>query len=143
VILVDANILVYAHVENFDQHAAARTWLDERLGGTAKVGLPWESLSAYIRLVSNPRIFAQPLRAADAMAQVRDWLSRPAAWTPGPTSRHADLLAALLAVDGVRADLVPDAHLAAIAMGHGLTLMSNDGDFARFPGLRWENPLAA
>jgi toxin-antitoxin system PIN domain toxin len=143
VILVDANLLVYAHVEGFAQHEQARTWLDERLAGTAKVGLPWESLVGYVRLVTNPRVFPQPLAASEAMTQVDDWLSRPAAWSPGPTERHAELLAELLAVDGMRADLVPDAHLAAIAIGHGLTLMSNDTDFARFPTVRWENPLAA
>ncbi|HEX6237553.1 MAG TPA: type II toxin-antitoxin system VapC family toxin [Acidimicrobiales bacterium] len=141
-ILVDTNLLVYAHVEDFEEHEAARTWLDERLGGTAKVGLPWESLTAYVRLVTNPRVFPRPLAAPDAMAQVREWLSRPAAWCPAPTERHADILAELLSVDGVRADLVPDAHLAAIAVGHGLTVMSNDTDFARFPTVRWENPLA-
>lgn len=142
-ILVDANLLVYAYVEGFAQHEQARTWLDERLAGTAKVGLPWESLVGYVRLVTNPRVFPQPLAASEAMTQVDDWLSRPAAWSPGPTERHAELLAELLAVDGMRADLVPDAHLAAIAIGHGLTLMSNDTDFARFPTVRWENPLAA
>ena len=141
-ILVDANLLVYAHVADFDEHAVARRWLDEQLDGIARVGLPWESLSAYLRLVTNPRVFPRPLSTADAMGQVRDWLSRPAAWVPAPTERHADLLGELLAVDGIRADLVPDAHLAAIALGHGLTVMSNDGDFARFPGVRWENPLA-
>ena len=142
-ILVDANLLVYAHVEDFAQHEAARSWLDDHLAGTAKVGLPWESLVAFIRLVTNPRVFPTPLATPEAMSQVDDWLSRPAAWCPLPSERHAELLAELLAVDGVRADLVPDAHLAAIAIGHGLTLMSNDSDFARFPGLRWENPLAA
>jgi toxin-antitoxin system PIN domain toxin len=142
VILVDANLLVYAHVEDFDHHERARTWLDGRLAGTARVGLPWESLTAYLRLVTNPRVFPRPLPAADAMAQVADWLERPAAWVPSPTDDHTTLLTALLAVDGVRADLVPDAHLAAIALGHGLTVMSNDSDFARFPGVRWENPLA-
>jgi toxin-antitoxin system PIN domain toxin len=142
VILVDANLLVYAQVEDFEHHARARDWLDERLGGTAKVGLPWESLTAYMRLVTNPRIFPSPLPSTDAMAQVQDWLARPAAWTPGPTERHADILSELVAIDGVRADLVPDAHLAALAIGHGLTLMSNDSDFARFANLRWENPLA-
>jgi hypothetical protein len=141
-ILVDANLLVYAHVADFDEHEVARGWLDDQLDGTARVGLPWESLSAYLRLVTNPRVFPRPLSAGDAMGQVRDWLSRPAAWVPAPTERHADLLSELLALDGIRADLVPDAHLAAIALGHGLTVMSNDGDFARFPGVRWENPLA-
>lgn len=142
-ILVDANLLVYAQVEDFGQHARARDWLDARLSGTAKVGLPWESLVAYMRLVTNPRVFPTPLPPGDAMAQVENWLGRPAAWTPAATDRHHAILAELVAVDGVRANLVHDAHLAAIAIGHGLTLMSNDGDFAQFPGLRWENPLAA
>jgi uncharacterized protein len=142
VILVDANILVYAHVEDFEQADAAREWLDERLAGTAKVGLPWESLTAYLRLVTNPRVFPSPLPAAAAMTQVGDWLSRDAAWCPGPTDRHAEYLAENLSIDGVRADLIPDAHLAAIARGHGLTVMTNDSDFARFPSVRWENPLA-
>lgn len=142
-ILVDANLLVYAHVEDFEQHEAARSWLDEQLAGTARVGLPWESLVSFLRLVTNPRVFSKPLTAAAAMAQVRDWLGRQAAWAPQPTERHAEILATLLDDETVRADLVPDAHLAAIAIGHGLTLMSNDGDFARFRGLRWQNPLVA
>jgi toxin-antitoxin system PIN domain toxin len=141
-ILVDANLLVYAHVADFDEHEIARDWLDAQLDGTTRAGLPWESLSAYLRLVTNPRVFPRPLSGADALGQVQDWLSRPAAWVPAPTERHADILGELLALDGSRADLVPDAHLAAIAIGHGLTVMSNDGDFARFPGVRWENPLA-
>lgn len=140
-ILVDANILLYAHVEDFDQHARARDWLDEQLAGPTRVGLPWESLTAYLRLVTNPRVFPQPLPAGLAMAQVRDWLSRDAAWSPGATERHAQYLAEHLDIDGARADLVPDAHLAAIARGHGLIVMSNDSDFARFPQVRWENPL--
>jgi hypothetical protein len=142
VILVDANILVYAHVEDFAQHVQARRWLDDRLGGTARVGLPWESLVTYLRLVTNPRVFPRPLAATAAMAQIVDWLSRDAAWTPSPTDRHGDFLAEYLALDGIRGDLIPDAHLAAIARGHGLTVISNDSDFARFPGVRWENPFA-
>lgn len=142
-ILVDANLLVYAQVADLDQHEVARRWLDERLAGTARVGLPWESLVTYLRLVTNPRVFPAPLSGAAAMAQVVEWLGRPAAWVPGPTEDHSGLLSGLLAIDGVRADLVLDAHLGAIAIGHGLTLMSNDSDFARFPGLRWESPLAA
>ena len=141
-ILVDANLLVYANVADFEQHDRARAWLDEQLGGTASVGLPWASLVAYVRLVTNPRVFRAPRTAVDAMAQVRRWLDQPVAWAPGPTDRHTEVLDRLLAVDGVRGDLVPDAHLAAIALEHGLTLMSSDGDFARFPGLRWENPVS-
>lgn len=140
-ILVDANLLVYAYVRDFEEHAAARDWLDEQLAGTARVGLPWESLVAFVRLVTNPRVFPRPVGARQAMAQVADWLARPAAWSPAPTHRHEQILTRLLSESGARADLVPDAHLAAIAIGHGLVLMTNDADFARFPGLRWENPL--
>ena len=141
-ILVDANLLVYAHVSSLAQHERARAWLDARLSGPSPVGLPWESLVAFVRLVSNPRVFERPLTVAEAWAQVEGWLSCPSAWVPGPTERHADLLGGLLRAPGLRANHVPDAHLAALAMAHGLLLCSTDADFARFPGLRWENPIA-
>jgi uncharacterized protein len=140
-ILVDANLLIYAHVEDFAEHEGARTWLDAHLVGTARVGLPWPSLMAFLRIVTNPRVFAHPESMPDAWCQVRDWLGAPAAWVPTPTSRHADVYEALVP-SVTRATLVPDAHLAALAIDHGLTLCSTDGDFARFPGLRWKNPLA-
>ncbi len=139
-ILVDANLLVYAHVSSFAQHEAARRWLDDRLNGTAPVGLPWPSILGFIRLVSNPRIFERPLRVGDAWHQAGEWLDCDSVWIPGPTDRHREVLGPLLAA-AERATLVPDAHLAALALEHGLTLCSTDGDFARFPGLRWENPL--
>jgi uncharacterized protein len=142
VILVDANILVYSHVGSFSQHIAARNWLDQQLNGSTRVGLPWVSLLAFLRLVTNPRVFERPEPMADAWRQARAWLARDTAWTPQPTERHADLLDELLALPGVHANLVPDAHLAALALEHGLTLCSTDGDFARFSALRWLNPLA-
>lgn len=140
-ILVDANLLVYAHVASFPEHDAARAWLDGRLGGTASVGLPWESLIGFVRLVSNPRIFERPESVSSAWAQARAWLGCACAWTPLPTDRHRDVLGTLLGKVATRANHVPDAHLAALAVEHGLTLCSTDGDFARFPGLSWENPL--
>lgn len=140
-ILVDANLLVYAHVSSFAEHEAARAWLDERLNGTAPVGLPWPSLVAFIRLVTNPRVFTQPLLVTDAWRQVGAWLECAPVWIPVPTERHREVLGRLLpAAD--RANLVPDAHLAALAVEHGLVVCSTDGDFARFRGVRWENPLA-
>jgi toxin-antitoxin system PIN domain toxin len=142
VILVDANILIYAHVNSFAQHGSARDWLDRQLNGDAPVGLPWASLLSFLRLVTNPRVFERPEGMADAWHQVRSWLECEAAWTPYPTERHAEILGELLGTPGVHANLVPDAHLAALAMEHGLTLCSTDGDFARFRGLRWLNPLA-
>jgi toxin-antitoxin system PIN domain toxin len=141
VILVDADILVYAHVDAFAEHGPARDWLDQRLNGTARVGLPWASLLAFLRIVTNRRVFQNPSAMGDAWLQARAWLACEMAWVPQPSERHDEFLGHLLAQPGVRGDLVPDAHLAALAMEHGLTLCSTDGDFARFPGLRWINPL--
>jgi hypothetical protein len=142
VILVDANILIYSHVETFAQHRSARDWLDQQLNGSRRVGLPWDSLLAFLRLVTNPRVFERPEPMVEAWRQARAWLACETAWIPQPTERHTDLLDELLALPGVHANLVPDAHLAALAIEHGLTLCSTDGDFARFPALRWLNPLA-
>lgn len=142
-ILVDANLLVYATVSDFDQHERARGWLDGQLNGTSRVGLPWVSLIAFLRLVSNPRVFRSPQPASAAFRQVRAWLGVPVVWTPEPTDVHAETLERFLSIEGVRGDLVPDAHLAALAHEHGLVLMSCDGDFGRFPDIRWENPLRA
>lgn len=142
-ILVDANLLVYARVRSFPQHEPARQWLDARLSGTTAVGLPWPSLLTFLRLVTNPRIFSNAESISSAWEQVSAWLGSPTAWVPAPTERHREVLGLLMAPAVTRANLIPDAHLAALAIEHGLTLCSSDGDFARFPGLRWENPLAA
>jgi toxin-antitoxin system PIN domain toxin len=141
VILIDANLLIYAHMGGMPAHAAAHAWLDERLAGPARVGLPWPSLLAYVRLCTSRRLFARPDTVAAAWEQVEDWLDRSCVWIPTPTEIHRELLARLLrdAADG--GNLVPDAHLAALAIEHGLTLCSADRGFARFRGLRWENPL--
>jgi uncharacterized protein len=141
-ILIDANILIYSHVDSFAQHKAARDWLDHQLNGSTLVGLPWASLLAFLRLVTNPRVFERPESMIDAWQQVRAWLACETVWIPQPTERHANLLNELLALPGLNANLVPDAHLAALAIEHGLTLCSSDGDFARFQELRWQNPLA-
>lgn len=142
-ILVDANLLIYAHVDSCPQHERARDWLDGQLSGTASVGLPWVSLLAFLRLVTNPRVFEYPEPTADAGTQVRAWLTCEPAWIPQPTERHVEVLDDLLRQPGVHANLVPDAHLAALALEHGLALCSTDGDFARFDKLKWMNPLAA
>jgi toxin-antitoxin system PIN domain toxin len=141
-ILVDANLLVYAHVRDMAQHERARAWLDDRLNRRARVGLPWASLVAFLRLVSNPRVFERPEPIERAWRQVEDWLDCVSTWTPTPTDRHRDVLSRTIPQAGSRANLVPDAHLAALAIEHGLVLCSTDGDFARFTDLRWDNPLA-
>jgi hypothetical protein len=141
-ILLDANLLVYARIRSFPQHERARGWLDAKLGGSAPTALPWPTLLAFVRLVTNPRVLERPESATSAWEQVEAWLDCPGAWIPLPTDRHREVLGGLLRLPGVQANLVPDAHLAALAIEHGLTLCSTDGDFARFPDLRWENPLA-
>lgn len=140
-ILVDANLLIYAHVGSFPQHEAARRWLDAQLSASRLVGLPWPSLLGFLRIVTNPRIFERPEPVAEAWRQVGAWLESDAAWIPQPTERHRDILGPLLAAADVQANLVPDAHLAALAIEHGLLVCSTDGDFARFPEVRWHNPL--
>jgi len=143
VILVDANLLLYATISDFDQHAAARAWLDERLNAPARVGLPWPSLLAFLRIATNPRIFPRPMAMTEAWRRVTVWLELPNVWVPEPTDRHRELLDAFLTGTATSSKLVADAHLAAIAVSHGLVLCSTDGDFARFAALRWQNPLAA
>ncbi|MBV8118699.1 MAG: type II toxin-antitoxin system VapC family toxin [Alphaproteobacteria bacterium] len=140
-ILIDANILIYAHVASLPQHQRARDWLDRQLNGFARVGLPWVSLLAFLRLVTNPRIFEHAEPVEQASAQVSMWLANDLVWVPQPTERHPAVLETLLALPGIYGNLVPDAHLAALAIEHGLTICSADADFARFPGLSWSNPL--
>ncbi len=140
-ILLDANLLIYARVKSFPQHVRAHGWLDAQLSGNGLVALPWPSLLSFLRIVTNPRVFERPEPIAEAWRQVRAWLAADVVWIPQPTDRHEDVLGSLLTKGGVQANLVPDAHLAALAIEHGLLLCSSDGDFARFADLRWHNPL--
>jgi toxin-antitoxin system PIN domain toxin len=143
VILVDANLLVYAANRAAPEHARARAWLDDRLNGAARVGLPWPSLLAFVRLATNPVVVREPTSLAIAWRQVEEWLGCESAWVPLAGTEHSAILGRLFESPGMTSRLVPDAHLAALAIEHGLTLCSTDGDFSRFQGLMWENPLAA
>lgn len=140
-ILIDANLLIYASIPSFAQHQAAHDWLDRQLSGAERVGLPWESLIAFLRVATNPRLFPRSATMSEAWRQVLVWLACEPVWIPLPTERHRDAFATLISLSGVHANLVHDAHLAALAIEHGLTLCSTDNDFARFSGLRWVNPL--
>lgn len=131
---------MYAHVRDFVQHDRAREWLDSALT-TGRIGFPWQSVVTFVRLVTNPRIFDRPEPTADAWRQVEAWLDAEPAWIPLPTEQHRTILGRLLADTDARANLVHDAHLAALAIEHGLAVVSTDGDFARFPDLRWIDPL--
>lgn len=141
-ILVDANLLLYAKLSSFEEHGRAHQWLDDQLNGTTQVGLPWQSLLAFLRLSTNPRLFPRPLSMRQGWKQVLEWRSLPSTWTPTPGSDHEKVMGRLLEPGGISPRLVMDTHLAALAIEHGLALCSADGDFGRFPELHWINPLA-
>ena len=141
-ILLDANLLIYAYEPASRQHEAARIWLEDVLNGPGKVGFPWPTLLGFARLVGNSHVVRKPVPLHRAWELVQVWLAQPQSWIPIPTDRHREILAGLLEGES-RPDLANDAHLAALAIEHGLTVCSTDGDFARFQGVRWENPLRA
>ncbi|MEI8036897.1 MAG: type II toxin-antitoxin system VapC family toxin [Verrucomicrobiota bacterium] len=140
-ILIDANLLLYAEDSLSPHHAAAKAWLDKQLSGADPVGLCWTTLTAFLRITTNQRIMQRPLSLAEASAKVSGWLAQPCVRLVQPTSLHWAILQKIMAEAGVVANLVPDAHLAALAMEHASVLCSADGDFARFSSIRWHNPL--
>jgi toxin-antitoxin system PIN domain toxin len=142
VILVDANILLYAEDSLSPHHLSARFWWDHQLSGTDPVCLCWTVVSAFIRVSTNPRAFERPLSLEQSLARVRSWLDQPCVRIIQPTERHWAVFAQMLTDGQAIANLVTDAHLAALAMEHGCELNTTDGDFARFPTLRWRNPLS-
>jgi toxin-antitoxin system PIN domain toxin len=139
--LVDANLLLYAEDSLSPHHDAAREWLDQQLSGVVPVGLCWATLTAFLRIATNHRIMDRPLTCVEASAKVSGWLSQPCVRLVHPTPRHWEILKELMREAKVTGNLVPDAHLAALAVEHNCTLCSADGDFARFPSIRWLNPL--
>lgn len=141
-ILVDANILLYAEDSLQPRHQQARAWWDGQLSGTGVVCLCWTVLSAFIRIGTNPRVFEHPLSLEQALVRVQSWLDQPCTRVVRPTERHWTVFKQLLTDGQAVANLVTDAHLAALAIEHGCELASTDSDFARFPKLKWKNPLA-
>jgi toxin-antitoxin system PIN domain toxin len=141
-ILVDANLLLYAEDSRASCHAQARSWWDERLSGDDPVCLCWTVLTAFVRIGTNPRVYQRPLSIDEAVDRMRSWFAQPCVRIVHATGRHLDVFGRLLATGQATGNLVPDAHLAALAIEHGCLLCSTDGDFARFPGLAWKNPLA-
>lgn len=137
----DLNLLIYAVDESSPRHERARPWLEEILSGTEEVGFAWSVIVGFVRLTTNPAIFAQPIESQEALDYVDSWLAQPPAATIVPSQRHLSLLRALLEPVGTAANLTSDAHLAALAIEHGAELLSCDTDFARFEGLRWRDPL--
>ncbi len=140
--LLDANLLLYAVHKRSAQHDAALDWLTEQLNGSRRVGFPWQSLTAFLRIATHPRAFERPLDPAVAWERITDWLAAPVAWIPEAGPEHARVFGELVLRHEIRGNLVPDAQLAALALEHGLSICSTDTDFARFPEIRWHNPIA-
>ena len=140
--LVDVNILLYAEDATSPMHEAARLWWDEQLSGTETVSLCWPVLKAFIRIGTNRRVFSNPLTVEEAVERVQSWLDQPCTRVITPTERHWIIFRELIEKGQAVANLVSDAHLAALAIEHGCLLYSTDSDFSRFPGLKWRNPLA-
>ena len=142
-ILVDANILLYAEDASQPQHAVARSWWDEKLSGADPVCLCWLVLGAFIRIGTNPRVFERPLSTDQAIDRVQGWIDQPCTRLIRPSERHWEVFKGLLESGQARGNLVTDARIAALAIEHGCELASSDSDFSRFPGLKWRNPLRA
>jgi uncharacterized protein len=140
-ILPDVNVLIYAYDESSRHHQMARQWWEDQLNGLRLVGLSWMVILGFIRLLTNPRIFQNPYSPAEVLEIVRVWLEVPHVRIIHPSDRHFEGLGRLIDSIGTAGNLTTDAHLAALAIERGFVLQSTDADFARFPGLRWENPL--
>lgn len=141
--LLDVNVLLYAEDDTSPFHAAANRWLSAALNGSSRVGFPWHSLLGFVRIRTNPRAATAPLSGDVAWRRVERWLAAPAAWVPAPTDRHAAILGELIRRYNLVAKSIPDAHLAALAIEHGVPVVSADAGFARFDEIRWINPLRA
>ena len=140
--LIDANILLYATDGSSPYHRAAHPWLESQLNGSRRVGLPWLSLWAFVRISTNPRATHRPLTPVQAWSMVEAWVDAPAAWVVEPGPGHREILGRLLVERDIRAGLVTDAVVAALCIEHGLTIVSADSDFARFTDITWLNPVA-
>ena len=140
-ILPDVNLLVYAYNMDAPRHEAARSWWEELLNGDVDVGIPWAAALGFVRIMTSRRVLHAPLRPDVALDYVESWLRRPGVRVLDPGPRHLSLIRQLLRAVGIAGSLTTDAHLAALAIEHQAELHSNDADFARFPALRWVNPL--
>ena len=140
--LLDANLLLYAIDEGSPRHVAVRPWIEAQLSGQDTIALSWSVLLAVLRLSTSARVFERPLSLARAFDVVSAWLAQPCVVLVHPGDRHAAVMRELLGPLGTAGNLVTDAHLAALAIEHGAEFCSCDPDFARFPGLRWSDPLA-
>jgi len=141
VIVLDANILLYAYDVNSEKHAKALAWVEQVLSDATPVGLPWQTVAAFIRVVTNPRLPGKRFTPEEAAQIVDQWLDQPNVRLLAPSDQHWIIFRQMMIDGQARGPLVSDAQLAALATEYGGILQTTDRDFARFPGLRWSNPL--
>jgi uncharacterized protein len=141
VIIVDANVLLYAYNSRSPAHLRCREWLEAALNGAEQIGMPWQTLMAFVRIATNPRVFKHPLTAREACEMVNVWLARPQVIVVNPGERFWTVFAEQVVKAQVTGPLVTDASLASLAMEHGARLCTTDRDFTRFSGLRLVDPL--
>jgi hypothetical protein len=141
-ILVDANLVLWAHHSSFAEHAVANAWWNATLSNVPFVGIPWPTVLAFLRVSTHPHALERPAGISEAWSVVRGWFERSNVRHPVPGDQHSELLGTLLVGTHATGDHTSDAHLAALAIEWGLELVSSDHDFARYPGLRWRDPLA-
>ncbi len=140
-ILIDANILIYAINRDATMHASARQWLEQSLSSDQDIGLAWIVILAFLRITTHPSIMESPLSASTAIEYVDVWLSQPTVNALSPGEQHWNIFNNLLESTGTAGNLTSDAHLAALAVENGGTIYSADNDFKRFPGVKHVNPL--
>ena len=140
-ILVDANLLIYAVNSDAIQHQQARKWLEQTLSGSTEVGLAWIVILAFIRITTRPGIMTRPLNSNDAISYIDSWLQQPHVQLIAPGANHWPILRNLLKAAGTAGSLTSDAHLAALAIEHGAEIYSADYDFRRYAGITHINPL--
>lgn len=139
--IVDLNVLLYVINENTQHHQVLLDWWEGAVNGDETIGLPWVVLLGFLRIATNPKIFPQPLDPVTAISKIDTWLSLTNTYLVREKSEHWEILRTLLIEAGTAGNLTTDAHLATLAISHGAVLVSCDSDFARFRGLRWENPI--
>lgn len=142
-ILVDANVLLYAYEPRSEHHQKCRNWVEKAFAGEEPVCLAWVTILAFIRIITNPLVFESPLTAAEATDVVASWLARPAVFILEAGERRWELLRALLTDSQISGAHVMHAFLAALALENGATLVSTDREFSHFPTLQWSDPTAA
>jgi toxin-antitoxin system PIN domain toxin len=142
VIVLDANLLLYAYDSASAQHARARTWVETAFSGTEPIGLPWQTVTAFLRIMTHPRLPGERFTLQEVVQVVDGWLQQPSVRLLAPGDDHWPLIRRVIVEGQATGALISDAHLAALTMEYGGVLHTTDRDFARFPGLRWTNPLS-